>query len=68
MKTTINVVISNVKTDKESFSFKFKVFVNGRLKSEGKYEGDHAWGEYHKNFEKELINGYAAKYAIELSF
>lgn len=67
MKTKIEVEIFKVKTDEYYYSFEYRIWVNGELKAEDKYDGDHSWGKDHKKWKNELQNGYAVKYAIEQS-
>lgn len=67
MKTKIEVEIFNVKTDNHYYSFEYKIWINGKLSANDKYDSDHSWGEDHKELRKKLQDGEAVKYALEQS-
>lgn len=62
--TTIEVEIGYITVDGKYYSFPFKLWVNGELKSEGEYQSDHSW-DNKKAFIKMQLDGEAAKSVIE---
>lgn len=65
MVTKIEVEITDIKTDEQYCSFKYKIKVNGKIKNKGSYDDDHSWGHEHEKFAKVLKDGYAVKLALE---
>lgn len=67
MKTIVNNVtvnIDDVKVDKRYFSFKYKIFVDGKLKKDSEYESDHVWSDDIKGFRSLLKSSLALKIVL----
>ena len=62
--TTIEVEIGFITVDGKYYSFPFKLWVDGKLKSEGEYSSDHSWDD-RAAFIRMQLNGEAAKSVIE---
>lgn len=65
MKTVIEVEIKNLKVEQWYYFFDYIITIDGKEKTRGTYEGDHAWQDDLKNLKKMLKNGEAAKRALE---
>ena len=69
MRTTeIKIGIGEIDIDEEYFSFEYKIFVNGELRTEGEYQDSHDWGDSKKSikeFKKILEDRLAVELALE---
>jgi len=61
----IKIEVLNIKTDKNFYSFDYKIWIDKKLIDNGYYEADHSWGTKHKQFRKILEKGEAYKLALE---
>jgi hypothetical protein len=61
---TYEVEIGYITVDGRYYSFPFKLWVNGKLKSEGEYSSDHDWDD-RVAFIRMQLDGEAAKSVIE---
>ena len=61
---TYEVEIGYITVDGRYYSFPFKLWVNGKLKSEGEYSSDHSWDDK-KAFVRMQLDGEAAKSVLE---
>jgi len=56
--------IEDIKVRAGFYSFRYKIWVNGKVRRKKEYQSSHSWHDF-KKFRRELKCGYATQLAIE---